>query len=606
MSSRYGAHASRQERYYARLNRSRAVSGRRELAQATSPFMGWCPDLPAELCGVSGFRLGYGAVAFPQRGAVGHCLRPDIGWGKLDSANLPRGSGRAGTGLGDIRLDSGDYEGYLINAGVTSTTDITMSRFTTAGTWAAVAEHASATSSTGNRDVLWDSAVYTLGAPTRSSAINQAVLIFAGASKTASHTVLVTPDSTGVGSYDDLDRFSSLNLFKARSCESFQGRMHYLNTIEAGTSFVRRFRWSAVGTADPNPTIVGAGFFDFTEFKRLGLRVESMADKIAVYFEDGIAFMRPTDISTNAYIPEIVTRERGLLGTHAMCPVANDVHFLICDDGFWLLNSVGQWKRVGTLSQNGQTLDKFWHTFMGELDINNKHRIVCTYNVELHMVRIAYPTTSSVETNQILNIVLNVEGTDVAWPDNYASPVTMWGRWERQIRAGQTWAALTTAGTTWADLFAAGTLWSDFAAQYGLRSIIQVDDVGNVYGRDPILVTQDGVIPTWFLEFHPLNAAPDLAVDQTFSKFFMRYRDVRGPSAAVQIGGDGLDFTQAQTLRLTEGSTTPFAQETAFAHFKMLASSHVLRLSGTAPMLINAWGAEIFTERGPDLRGQTT
>lgn len=605
MASRLGLHRSSSERYYARSNRRRYSAGTKEIVRAQPPFMGWCPDLPADLTGLSGFRNGYGVVALPWRGQLSYAIRPDIGWAKMDSANLPRGSGRAGTGLADIRLDSGDYEGYAIHAGVTSTTDISVSRFTTAGAWAAVAKHASATGSTGNRDVLWDGAVFPLGAPTRSTAINQSVLVFAGGSKTAPDRVLVTPDNTGVGSYDDLDRFSSLSPFKARSCESFQGRMHYLNTNENAVAYPRRFRWGAVGTADPDPTEVGAGYYDFTDFKRTGLRCESIGDKIACYFEDGVAFMRPTDIPTNAYLPEIVTKSRGLLSTHALTPVANDVHFGVFDDGFWLVSSTGQWRRVGVINHQGQVLDKFWHAFINELDINNRNRVVVTYDVGARMVRIAYPTRNEAETKNILNIVLNVDGVDVGWPDVYTKPVTMWGRWDRQIRTGTTWANLTTAGTTWASLFTDGTIWQDFLALYGLQGVIQADDVGNVYGRDPLLYTRDGITPSWLMEFAPLNISEDIASDQVLNRFFIRYRDLGGPSASILVGGDGLDFTQSQSLPMTEGSSTAFAQETAFADFKMMASSHVIRMSGTAPMLIDEWGAELFAPRGRDLRGQT-
>ena len=605
MPTRYGSHGTRSERYYARQNRTRARKQRTERLVSRLPFLGWCPDLAQHVAGINGYRTGRGVIGMPWRGGIGYYLRPDVGWTRVGSAGLPLGSSRACVGISDIRLDNADYEGYTIHAGVTATTNITMSRYKADGTWATVAKNASANNIQTDRDVLFDGTSFAYGAPTRSTAINQAVLVWGGLDELGNPVeALVTPDGAGVGNYDELDRFSALDPFKAGSVETFESKVLFLNTSEAGTHYPYRMRYSPEGTADPDPAEPGAGYYEFTEFKQPGLRVKQIGTKVLCYFGDGVAFLRPTGIPGDAFVQDYTTRARGLLGKFAVVPIAEDVHFGVFTDGFFLLNSVGQWKRVGTISANGQTFDKFWHTFIDELAIDQRHKIVVTHDAARRMVRIAYPTKTSTENTSILNIVLS-EDQDVGWSDTYADPVTMWGQWNTQIRTATTWATLAAAGTTWADLMAAGTLWSDFAAAYGVRTIIQGNTTGLIFQRDPTLYTQDGLTPPWRLEFHPLNLSPGMAEDQTVTGVFATFRDIDGPSIEAQVAGNQGGHIQTVSLFQDEDSSDPYAQETLRAPFKHRASSHKVTLSGTAPFLIASYGMDVEIEMGLDVRGQT-
>jgi hypothetical protein len=604
MVSNYGRRRSQTERYNARQERKRDVQSRTVLVQSKPPFLGWCPDLPMEMAALNGYRDGYGVIGQPWRGGLGYYLRPDDGWKTLGTT-LPLASGRACVGLADIRLDSGDYEGYAIHAGVTSTTAITMSRLQTNVTWATVTKDAAANTLQTDRDVLFDSCVFPYGAPTRSSAINQAVIIWAGSNEDNNPVeVLVTPDATGVGTYDELDRFSALDPFMAASVCTFESKVLFLNTDEAGTAYPFRLRYSAEGTADPDPAEAGSGYYEFVEFNRPGLKVRPIGGKVACYFGDGMAFLRPTGIPGDAFTLDYLTKERGLMSKGSVIPVADDVHFGIFTDGFWLVNSVGQWRRVGAVNVGGQSFDKFWATFISELAVGQRHRIAITYDAVRRMVRIAYPTTSEAENKNVVNITLN-EGDDVAWRDFYTSPVTAWGRWATLIRSATTWADLDAAGTTWAELFTSGTLWSDFLAAYGTSTVIQANDAGYVFQRDPVLFTQNGVTPAWLLDFHPLNASPNINTDQILRAFYARYRDVQGPGLGIIVSGNG-DYQQSISMALTEGATTPYTQETLEAQFYIRASSHGLRLTGTAPFLIGGFATRFELEQGMDLRGQTT
>ena len=59
-------------------------------------------------------------------------------------------------------------------------------------------------------------------------------------------------------------------------------------------------------------------------------------------------------------------------------------------------------------------------------------------------------------------------------------------------------------------------------------------------------------------------------------------------------------------MPMSEGSSIAYAQETLKAVFNHKASSHYIRLSGTAPFLVSALGAVIETDHGMDVRGQNT
>ena len=602
--SSYASHGTPTARFHARVDRGRARGGRTEALTSRLPFMGWCPDLSPHIVGVNGYRTGRGVIGMPWRGGLGYYLRPDIGWSRVGSAQLPLGGSRACVGLAAIRLDNADYEGYAIHAGVVAATNITMSRFKADGTWATVAKDAAANNIRTDRDVLWNAVTFAFGAPTRSSAINEAVLVWAGQDEFGNpQEVLVTPDATGVGTYDELDRFSTLDPFLAGSVEVFESKVLFLNTNEAGTHYPFRLRYSPEGTADPDPAEPGTGYIEPTEFTQPGLRVLKIGNKVACYYGDGLIFYQPTGIPGDSFTPDYTNQSRGLLGKFCVVPVTEDAHFGIFTDGFWLVSSTGQWKRVGVVHGEGQSFDKFWHTFYNNLALDQRHRIVVTYDGARRLIRIAHPTLTQPENYSILNIDLN-DSQDVAWTDTYAKPVTMWGNWNTQIRTATSWAALTAAGTTWADLMAAGTLWSDFAAAYGVQNLVQATDDGLIYQRDNTLFTQDGVTPPWSLEFHPLNVSKLVAQDQTLREVFALFRAISGPSFSVTISGNQGGHQQSQTLPFDEAAAIAYAQETLRATFNHRASSHYIQLAGTAPFLLGQWGVVIEADLGLDVRGQ--
>jgi hypothetical protein len=350
------------------------------------------------------------------------------------------------------------------------------------------------------------------------------------------HPVLVTPNDASSAFYDELqpDNVSPITPrpdFMATSVESFDGRMHFLATDEFdGASqipYPQRHRWSAVGTAYPNEAILGSGYLDLAEFQTRGLRIESLGNKLALYFEDGVAFQVPTKFYADAYRPQIVSRSRGLMGTHALCAISPERHFGIFDDGWWFLDASGRWSEAGRLvleetKGKSHELTKWKHSFYDDLDYSNKHRIVCTYDQFRKLVRIAYTSNSSDENTNILNYHWP---TDTCWRDEYAR----WGQYDRQTRVGETWgiggANDISATITWGEM--TGT-WADYAPQFIDEVVVHGDANGLVFERDPDLTTYDGALPLHTYQSHQQSRNDNPLLSQTFHRFGVEYINLGG------------------------------------------------------------------------------
>jgi hypothetical protein len=225
--------------------------------------------LPPELVGWKGYKDGRGFIAMPFRN-FGEFLRNDDGFGRVDSANLPIGPGtRAVTMLGQYTDAVNAVQRIAIVAGDEAGVAITMERLTGAapGAWAAIAANAGVVNAVeGDRDAIWDYCVYPFGASTRTGgsggAIAGPVMILCNADESGPvDSVVVTPSAISAAEYDELQRDNAVipggaaRIFRATSCESFNGRVHWLATFENATGYPQRHRWSAVGTAFPDEAL---------------------------------------------------------------------------------------------------------------------------------------------------------------------------------------------------------------------------------------------------------------------------------------------------------------------------------------------------------------
>ena len=73
--------------------------------------------------------------------------------------------------------------------------------------------------------------------------------------------------------------------------------------------------------------------------------------------------VRETGLASAPNAVQILDTDRGLLGTHAVCSISNNLHFGIFDDGWWFLDSSGRWKEAGVTQFNGRPVEKWRRTF---------------------------------------------------------------------------------------------------------------------------------------------------------------------------------------------------------------------------------------------------
>lgn len=279
---------------------------------------------------------------------------------------------------------------------------------------------------------LYDWTVFPGGTPagkTTNGEVETSVLIF---TNNGDH-VWKYPATTGSGTYDRLnaDGGGFGASFKAQSCESFFNRVVYLNTEEGGTRYVQRFRWSPIGTADPEPVPASAdpgGAVDLYVFEQEGLRCLAMGNLVALYFKDGVAFAHPIqDIALNVIRPfsiEVVSQTRGPISSQSVVQIGQNRHFLLCNDGWWILDSAGDWFEAGRLTlgadstrfRRGQSLTKWKSEFYSNLNRDQVEKITVAYDAFRNHVLIAWPSTSSPENNKLWRYDVL---TDSVWPDDF-------------------------------------------------------------------------------------------------------------------------------------------------------------------------------------------
>ncbi len=588
MPSQLDIYPSPRSRFFAKQRRQRLGQSARRSQVLRAPWGGWSPDLPPHLAGMNSPRevIGLVEMLHPNFGPM---LRPDDGFVRLNPANLPLASGRAVTMLEQFRTAAGSQEYIAVSAGDGGATPITVSRLS-AGSWATVTKAAAAANQVGDRDVVRDAAVFEFGAPTRTPVIAGPMLIWTGANLSGPiDEVMCTPSSAGLGNWDTLVRAGTgaLTLLRATSVESFEGRVVFLGTLEPAPTGAKlqRLRWTAVGTADPDPTIVGAGYLDFPEFNRPGVRAERLGNKIACYFEDGMAFAVPTGLPTDAFRPQVVSTRRGLLGTNALVAISPWEHFGIFDDGWYLVNASGQFNEVGTLlGPNEQVLFRFKETFYNRLDTSKRNRIAVSYDELRNFIRISYPTAGADDNEEI--VILDALKR-IGWRGRYA--VSCWGEFDQAVRAGVTIGSLTQEiGITVSPI-------GSFAPIFGLENVVHGTPNGLVMLRDTSIVTQDGQNPPWSYQTHWHTVTDNPLFRQTANQVGVEYLNVMGPGLAVTVDGN-FGGQQIEVSPLDEG--IPNTMQTALTHFRVDGTHHKLLLSGTAPVALRSFVPEFLVFEG--------
>jgi hypothetical protein len=600
------------------------------------PFSGFVPDIDANLIDGTSFNLMENVLARSHGQNHGEVLGLPEGYRQLDSARLPLGDvggSLPASPLTDatpvVRLDQftrfaptahanpGEFTGEFIptSMAVTSGDGTTantgsMYRINASNQWTRIVGAASMTATTrqlsAGRDgrstaspSMGDSCTAPFGATTRdantagnddkmSGPINEPCWIYCN----DVDEVMVFPASTvgtlaGTHVYEPLiDHITSAALdsggangFKCKSVETWNGRVYFLNTSEAGTRRSQRLRRTAKFTADVDPAVVGAGFYDFRDFQGEGLRVETLGDVLAVYFSDGVAFLRPTGVPTNPDEPQIIDTKRGLIGTHAVTAMGRNVHFGIFTDGWWLLDQSGRWQEVGVSNLDGKSVPKWRETFYELLPPAYRHRVQVYYDQPANLVYITLPTDDFPSPQQVW---IYDPMSDRVFIENY--PVTCFGSYTPILVAAVTIDALP--GTI--DSLA-GTIESYGSVAASSKVRVHGDPSGYVYKHDRSLVGYDSAAsppvvqnPGWKfgMGFRSPTGFRNLTTIDRVSIEYFNHQNASNVSVVVQgASGEG---SQTRSVVLNSGTNEDPKYRDAW-----------FRYSSTSPGLVIS-GAGVF------------
>jgi hypothetical protein len=410
-------------------------------------------------------------------------------------------------------------------------------------------------------------------------------------------------------SHSTLD-FGAVNYsFKARSIESFNGRLVFLNTEEAGVDYPRRLRGTNVAAEpnlDPAATPAGAFIQDYDRIKGEGVCVKALGQQLALYFSDGVAFAYPTLQPTAPFRRHYVSTTRGLLGTHSVVDVGGGRHFGIFTDGFFFLDTTGQWIEAGVRTIQGRRAHKWHQTFYQQLDWDSRNRVVCIYDISRRLVRISWPD-EDMEQGEAPNRIWNYHiDTDTMWEDDYGDMrVNIWGEFDDE-EGDVVWNDMLTDtwSTTWSS-------WASLSGKVGISRIVHGTTDGLVVGHNPGLVQRDGPeipstpdTPTYLIESHQLDLDVPTGV-KTTDKLHVHYRRVEGlggvdpPQISVQVEnnhGDQVDTNINQT------KGTHDTDHVDFAAGRVAGERLGFRVSGSHPAKIIGFQVDYDIEGTEEMR----
>lgn len=568
----------------AKIERANAVS-RRNVASVGGTFGGYTPDLAQT---VGRLTDAFQCVTVWSRNGELSTLE---GFEKFFSATLPLGTATPPAGAGNEEPVTGFYR-FILNdnssrqGAITSNATPSIGHFyeVVGGVWT---------------DRAYDTTPGPTGAITGDATTPEGTLFQETYFSPGQFLVFTNdfdvvyrfPRAGNNNEYTDFSSGTGLDPFRAKSVESFQGRVLFLNTQEAGTGLgnqhPRRFRGTNVSAA---PTLTAAGSFatDLDEMNGEGLRALALGNLVALYFTEGIAFARPGPLVTQPFSTQTLDKRRGLLGTHAVVSTGPNVHFGIFTDGWFFLDVTGRWREAGLRQGGTQQFHKWKQDFYDRLNWDAKERIVCTFDEQENIVKVAAPFGTSTTPDEIWNYDVN---NDVVWPDAYGSnQVNMWGRLE-DTTGDTTWSAATDP---W---IITGGSWGSFTSPLGRLQVMHGTVGGDVFKHDYNAVLRDGTAPTYLWNSIKSTFGQSTLLLQG-DKVSIRYKRLTGigsaptPAITTQLATeDALEGAAIATDKGTAGS-----HQTGYITSKLTGESLGVRLSGTAPTHILSYQVEYFTE----------
>jgi len=595
-----------------------------------APWLGISRDLPQDTGKLELVKDSIGLVARADPNSGGEVLINDGGFTRVDPAHLPLGSGtdRVVSILRDFPLvDSvtrqpngsentqgiaitsrpsqaapltGAQRMYRLDPGTTFWTQIPY----TTGTGSAIAADEAGATVDGDATIsasrpspfsimsMVDAVVFPRGVPggrvgmsTDKAAlgvINQPVFVWTN----NLDPVFVYPRSSGTLEYEPLtNQFGVAGDpcdFRCVSLEVFADRVNFFNTMEGfGAQMVRRrnrLRWSARGTADPDPAQVGASSADLDNFSGQGVKIKRLGNAMACYLQDGVAIVSQTGQAQSPYSFQNLDERRGLLSTHGLVSVSQNEHFGVFDDGWWFLNSSGQWRKAGVVSFDGRPVEKWRTFFYSNFNRVTSHRLQLYYDEQHNWVRMAVPdpANDSIVTEEWIYEI----DSDRVWKDTYTAGLSCWGDITMRDETALIWSAATQ---TWASIL--GT-WGSFGSSVGQNRVVHGTEVGLVHFHDDNFITRDGNSPIWSYEVVP----SDLGREQSLKagdRITMEHIDTGNTAPVAMAVTTGMGTASSQNKSLSFGTVGATVRSRSYHHIN---DEHLgLRVAGSGTVEIRSF-----------------
>lgn len=444
----------------------------------------------------------------------------------------------------------------------------------------------------GGRDAIPDSCVLAAGAPARTSFtgnIADPVFIFTN----NVDPVYVFPSGTGLHTFEDLTEDGDFEPFFAKSCEVFNNRVYFLNTSENGTRRRQRLRRTPPFTADPDNSQVGSGALDLKDFSGDGLRCERLGVVLVCYFEDGVAFIRSTGNYTAPDAVQTISTSRGLVSTHSVVNLGNDLHFGIFNDGWFELDPSGRFNEVGIGDIGGSRIGKWKQTFYNLLakDPDKRGRLYCTYNPEADQVHISTPTDGTDENSVVW---VYDRQSDRVWVDTYEA--LCFGLYNRQLTGATTYDSTTKTYTS-----IAPATYASLEAQFGVQAFSHGTSNGYIFQHDPDLINREkeavtgSDAPAWSYKTHPMagDSPRNLLV---MDRFLLEHIGLDNTNrVTVIVAGDGGSGSEVTFGAITLGRLPLIHMDSTFIRH---ASRQLdVAWSGTGPIMVKSFEADVFDEQ---------
>jgi hypothetical protein len=555
------------------------------------------------------------------QGGEAEVIMLEPGWIRLDPADPATGL-PLGTGTTDVVLLA-EFP-RTNDAGTTATADIDRTTLaiisgdgTTANTqemwrirpstglWQQVAHSnfAATTRPKGDREALPDWTVFAAGAPARTdytsgggNGIDQPAFIW---TNNVDPVYVYPADSTTPTVFEDLTADAALAPFYAKSVEVYNNRVYFLNTSENGTRYLQRVRRTPPFTCDPAIAGVGSGSVDLKDFSDEGLRLMRLGNVLVAYFKDGVAFIRGGGPVTNPDAYQSVSTSRGLISSHSVANLGNDLHFGIFTDGWYELDPSGRFREVGVVDLGGGQIAHKWRDTFYDLlgkEPDKRNRLYIEYDPPSNKVYIALPTDDEDDNERVW---IYDRTADRVFLDEY--PVTCWGRYTRQITSSLTYAAAATAGPGGTELTydsIAPATYASLGNIYGIEALAHGTLNGYVFQHEPGTVSRDkeastgNEVPTYVYETHyKYGSSPRFLLSA--DRVLVEYSNLNGPNLTAIVASSG-SVNESVSLPMTTGNVGDLNISSDF--YRFTGQQLNLRLTGVGPVLLKSFELDLFQE----------